>query len=176
MILIAVVNAIFQTAMGADDGTEDFCADYVRLHVVAEDDSVEAQALKLAVRDACLSRAQQLLADCRSPDEAWMTIRNHLGLLETAARMEARARGFNGEVRAIAGIFEFPDRRYGDTVVPAGRYRALRIVIGEGEGHNWWCVLYPSLCLPDDYQPGTPVRFYSSLVQWIQSIIGGDAS
>ena len=63
-------------------------------------------------------------------------------------------------------------RVYGDTLVPAGDYRALRVVIGEGQGHNWWCVLYPSLCYPEDWKTGDGA-LYSSVWNWLKALFGG---
>ena len=68
-------------------------------------------------------------------------------------------------------MFEFPDRRYGGVFVPAGDYRALRVVIGAGEGHNWWCVLYPSLCLPEGAEG--EMRFHSAILDWLRGLLGG---
>ena len=146
-----------------------FYGNCVRLHVIAADDTEAAQALKLAVRDACLARARALLADCEGADDAWRVVNANLDALTEAAQDAA-----GGEtVRAETGVYDFPDRRYGDWLVPAGRYRALRVVIGAGEGRNWWCVLYPSLCLPEDYDPDEPVVFYSAIWNWIQAWFGG---
>jgi len=146
---------------------------YIRLHVVAEDDSDAAQALKLEVRDATLAAARALLADCDDPDEAWDVIGQNLETLADAATGRARELGYEGTVRAGLGEFDFPDRHYGGVFVPAGRYRALRVVIGGGKGHNWWCVLYPSLCLPEDVDPGAPIRFHSVLLDWLRGLLGG---
>lgn len=148
--------------------------DMVRLHVVAADDTSKAQALKLEVRDACLAAARALLADCESAEEAWDRVNGRLDILTQAAQDEARANGYGGPVRAETGEYDFPDRLYGDTLVPAGRYRALRVVIGEGRGKNWWCVLYPSLCLPEDCRDGAPVKFHSALLDWLRSLFGGN--
>ena len=143
-------------------------ADYVRLHVVAADDTPDAQALKLRVRDAVLDVARDLLKDVNDADEAWQIVNDNLDSLEAAART------VTGDADCQAGVFPFPDRTYGDTLVPAGNYRALRVVIGEGEGHNWWCVLYPSLCWPG----GMPERpeFHSSIWDWLTKLFGGDRS
>ena len=154
---------------------EELRGDMVRLHVVAADDSDEAQALKLAARDACLAEARALLADCRDADAAWAKVNAHLEDFAAAAGSALRAAGCGDEVSATAGIFGFPDRRYGGTLVPAGRYRALRVVIGAGEGRNWWCVLYPSLCMPEEYRNGEPVRFHSVLWDWLVRLFGGGA-
>ena len=163
-------------AAGSDGGRADVpVQDYVRLHVVANDDSDAAQALKLKVRDAVLDAARGLLMDCESADGAWAVVNDSLDVLGDAARVRARAEGYAGAVRAEAGVFDFPDRVYGETTVPAGRYRALRVVIGEGEGHNWWCVLFPSLCLPEELEPGQPVHFHSVILDWLRGLFGGAA-
>lgn len=143
--------------------------DYVRLHVVASDDTEAAQALKLEVRDAVLARARELLKDAHDADAAWDIVRQNVDVLEAAARERA------GDARCEVGVFAFPDRLYGDTWVPAGDYRALRVVIGAGRGHNWWCVLYPSLCYPEDWQ-AEDGRLYSSIWRWLRSLFGGDAA
>ena len=147
----------------------------VRLHVVASDDGEAAQALKLKVRDACLGEARGLLADCDSADAAWARINDRLSDLARAASAEARRQGYGGAVTAETGVFPFPERQYGGVRVPAGRYRALRVVIGEGRGENWWCVLYPSLCLPEADPEGEPPRLYSALWNWLKGLFGGGA-
>ena len=146
--------------------------DCVRLHVVADGDDAAAQALKLEVRDACLDCARALLADCADANAAWAAVNENLDALRDAAAERARACGWRGEVRAEAGVFEFPDRWYGGRLVPAGEYRALRVVIGSGAGRNWWCVLYPSLCV-EEYEPGEPVHFHSTILRWLRRLLGG---
>ena len=140
----------------------------VRLHVVADDDTEEAQALKLEVRDAVLAAAQSLLTDCADAQSAWETVNAALPELTEAARARAEACGYEGRVRAETGVFQFPDRDYGGTLVPAGDYRALRVVIGDGEGKNWWCVLFPGLCLPVEGER------HWMIVDWLRSWFGGD--
>ena len=147
--------------------------DYVRLHVVAADDTAAAQALKLRVRDAVLAEARALLAGADSADAAWEAVNAALPSLAAAAKDGARAGGYLGPVRCMTGVFDFPERQYGDVTVPAGRYRALRVVIGAGEGHNWWCVLYPSLCDPAALEDAP---CYSILWEWLRGLFGGEAS
>lgn len=140
--------------------------EYVRLHVVACSDSARDQALKLWVRDGVRAVSAALLRDCGSADAAWETIQENLPLLEGTARLFARVGGFSGEVLAQAGEFEFPDRVYAGELVPAGTYRAVRVVLGAGEGRNWWCVLYPSLCVDTE----TPPVFYSAIGRWMRGV------
>lgn len=141
--------------------------DYVRLHVVAADDTAPAQALKLEVRDAVLDCARELLRDVGDAEAAWRVVNDHVDELEAAARRVA------GDARCEVGVFPFPERVYGGTRVPAGDYRALRVVIGAGQGHNWWCVLYPSLCYPEAWVEGDGA-LYSSAWRWLQALFGGD--
>ena len=149
--------------------------DFIRLHVLASDDSAEAQALKLEVRDACLFCVRALLKDCEDADEAWELVKDNLNLVEMAAVLRARTCGWEGGVSAETGVFSFPDRRYGGLLVPAGEYRAVRVAIGGGEGRNWWCVLYPTLCLSEECEPGEPVEFHSTILNWLRGLLGGGA-
>ena len=144
----------------------------VRLHVVAEDDSPSAQALKLQLRDTCLRCAQVCLSDAPDADTAYMRLMQHLDDFEAACTARARELGYAGSITAETGVFHFPDRIYGNLSVPAGAYRALRITIGEGEGHNWWCVLYPTLCAinEQDAAGDTDPR---SVLAWLKARMGG---
>lgn len=148
----------------AIDGAEEL----IRLHVVASDDSQEAQALKLKVRDAVLAEAQALLADCADADEAFARLTAALDQLERAAAERAREEGYFGSVCAETGTFDFPEREYAGVVVPAGEYRALSVVIGDGGGQNWWCVLFPTLCTASDG--------HSILGEWLAGIFGGESA
>ena len=150
-------------------------SEYIRLHVVAADDGAAAQALKLQVRDAVLAAVQPLVADCGDAGEAWRRIGQSVEALEAAATGRARELGYDGPVAAETGVFDFPDRRCGEVEVPAGAYRAVRVVIGGGAGRNWWCVLFPSLCLGEDCAPGEPVKFHSTVLDWLCGLLGGAA-
>ena len=144
--------------------------DMVRLHVVAADDSPQAQALKLMLRDVCLRCAEVCLSDAEDADEAYRRLENHLADFETACIARARELGYEGEIRAETGSFDFPDRIYGAVKVPAGEYRALRVTIGAGEGHNWWCVLYPSLCVLDEADAASAdAPSYSRVWNWLRA-------
>lgn len=160
--------ALLSTAAFAEETLSPAAAELVRLHVVAESDNEEDQALKLRVRDAVLEKAQALLADCTGPEEAWQTLEDHIEEIEAAAADCAAENGYTGAVTAQTGIFAFPDRDYDGVVVPAGDYRAVRVVLGGGEGHNWWCVLYPTLCMPGEEE------FHSILADWFERWFGGN--
>lgn len=118
----------------------------VRLHVLANSDDEADQALKLLVRDRVLERATELLTQAGSRREAEEAIRQELPELERLAAQEIRANGYDYRVSAELTDAAFPTREYNGFVLPAGRYLALRVVIGEGAGQNWWCVVFPPLC------------------------------
>lgn len=142
-------------------------AELVRLHVVAGDDTDAAQSLKLKVRDAVLLTAQELLAGCSDADSAYQILTDRLSDIEDAACACAEANGFTGSVVAETGVYDFPDRDYDGISVPAGRYRAVRVTLGAGQGRNWWCVLYPTLCLPSED------GYSSVLAEWFERWFGG---
>lgn len=118
----------------------------VRLHVLANSDGEEDQALKLKVRDRVLARATELLTQAKNRAEAESLLREALPELETLAVRELRANGCDYPVRAELTDTEFPTRAYDGFTLPAGEYLALRVMIGEGAGRNWWCVVFPPLC------------------------------
>ena len=146
----------------------------VRLHVAAEDDSAEAQALKRELRNVCLRCAEVCIGDAPDADAAYMRLQNHVQDFEAACSARALELGYTGEITAETGRFAFPDRLYGDVLVPAGEYRALRITIGSGEGHNWWCILYPTLCVINEEDAASgEIRYYSRVLEWLKARIGG---
>lgn len=146
----------------------------VRLHVVASDDSPEAQSLKLELRDTCLRCAEVCIGDAPDADAAYMRLEEHIDDFETACAERARELGYTGSIVAETGVFRFPDRIYGSTLVPAGDYRALRITIGAGEGHNWWCILYPTLCFFNEQDAaGEPDP--QGILAWLKAKMGGRA-
>ena len=118
----------------------------VRLHILANSDSDEDQALKLQVRDRVLDRAAEILTESADRAAAEHALRAALPELESLAADEIARRGYDYPVTAELADTAFPTREYDGFALPAGRYLALRLVIGAGEGHNWWCVVFPPLC------------------------------
>ena len=118
----------------------------VRLHVLANSDSEEDQALKLKVRDAVLERATETLRGADDQAEARRRLTAILPELEETARVVITANGYDYGVRAELAETSFPTKEYDGFALPSGGYLALRVVIGAGEGRNWWCVVYPPLC------------------------------
>jgi stage II sporulation protein R len=118
----------------------------LRLHVVGASNSQEDQAVKLQVRDAVLGSLEEGLRDMTDPQEAWDYVARMLPQVEAAANRALAAAGFLDTVQVSLTEETFPTREYDTFSLPAGVYKALRIVIGEGEGKNWWCVVFPQLC------------------------------
>ena len=118
----------------------------IRLHVLANSDSAEDQAIKLKVRDAILSEAEKLLADCTSEDEARGKIEAHMPQLEAAAERVLIENGFDYGVAVTLDREYYPRREYEGFYLPEGTYMSLRVMLGEARGQNWWCVLFPPLC------------------------------
>lgn len=119
----------------------------IRLHVIANSDSPEDQALKLAVRDRVLERAEGLYKEGATRREAKEALEEHLAAIAAAGQAVVEERGYEYPVTAQLTDCWFPTKEYEGFALPAGEYTALRVVIGQGEGQNWWCVAFPPLCL-----------------------------
>ena len=121
----------------------------VRLHVLANSDTVEDQALKLKVRDAVIEYMEKQ-DDLNSAGEAREYLSENLNRLEKIAEGVIASEGYDYSARADMGVRYIPEKAYGGNTFPAGNYEALNITIGRGEGENWWCVLFPPLCLLEE--------------------------
>ncbi|MGI6604918.1 MAG: stage II sporulation protein R [bacterium] len=121
----------------------------IRLHVIANSDSTFDQALKLRVRDEILAQAGELFRSARTEEEAELLLATHLTEVEEVANKVLVQAGADYSARAEVGVYSFPERTYDNLTLPAGRYRALRLILGQGQGANWWCVLFPPLCFVD---------------------------
>ncbi len=121
----------------------------IRFHVLANSDSEQDQELKRAVRDAILKEVSPQLAVSKSLDESRTILKQLSPEMENIGRLVVTNWGKDYSVHTEYGHFSFPTKSYGSLVLPAGDYEALRIVIGEGKGSNWWCVLFPPLCFID---------------------------
>lgn len=119
----------------------------LRLHVIANSSSEADQALKLSVRDAILEQSRILLRNAKSKADAEKIISEHSSHLRETALDTVRKNGFDYPVALELGLENYPTKNYESCAFPAGEYLSLRIKIGSAEGENWWCVLFPPLCL-----------------------------
>ena len=119
-----------------------------RFHVIAESDSAKDQRIKLHVRDAvlCYMKSHMSEAERKSAHSTKAWVKKHQKELVKTADKVLKKEGVSYRTKAEVTTCYFPDKRYGDITFPEGNYEALRITLGNGSGHNWWCVLYPSLC------------------------------
>ena len=146
-IALLIGLAVFLTSGALALRTQDELADkVVRLHVLANSDSGEDQALKLQVRDVVLERATAILEQSADRREAESCLRGQLLELERIAAEEIAAEGYDYPVTVNLENTDFPTKEYDGFTLPAGEYLALRVIIGEGKGRNWWCVVFPPLC------------------------------
>lgn len=120
-----------------------------RLHVIANSDSAEDQALKYKVRDSLLNYMNSLVTSTTSKDEAMEIVTNNIDNFKNIAEATIKENGYNYSVNITVGKHSFPTKYYGDVSFPAGIYDALRVEIGSASGQNWWCVMFPPLCFVD---------------------------
>jgi stage II sporulation protein R len=119
----------------------------VRLHVLANSDTDEDQALKLLVRDEVLRVTAPMLDGCTSREQAERILGEHAEEIAAAAQAVVEEQGYDYPVSVLLGREEYPTRNYENCCFPSGSYVSLRVCIGKAEGQNWWCVLFPPLCL-----------------------------
>lgn len=130
-----------------DNGQSELSDKLIRLHVVANSDEEEDQELKLMVRDAVLEDIDQILTGGESKDEAQEKIENSMTSLQQTAEEVIEEQGVEYPVSVSLETEHFPTRDYDTFSLPAGNYTSLRVSIGEAEGRNWWCVVFPPLCM-----------------------------
>ena len=149
LLIALLVLTIVMLALGTlpIHGEEEVYNTVIRLHVLANSDSEEDQARKLQVRDAILDVTAPLLQDCNSQEEARLLLEQHSDTLILTAEETLRAAGSPASVTVMLGEESYPRRNYDSFCFPSGDYLSLRICIGEAEGQNWWCCLFPPLCI-----------------------------
>lgn len=155
----------------------------LRLHVIAESDGAEDQEVKLAVRDAVLEAARAAFTreEVDTPQKAREILMKAGSSLQRAAERTLNEAGMDYGAQLVLGRFDFPDRVYGGMLYPAGTYDALRIILGDGAGRNWWCVMFPPLCIiesedaPAEYEEDGTLRFKSLVAElWRRLFAGGE--
>lgn len=125
----------------------DYYNNIIRLHIIANSDTDTDQALKLKVRNRIMNQAGSLFENAENAEKSEEIILKNLSIIEQIANDELLKNGSSMVATAEFGSFEFPTKVYENIRLPAGEYKAVRIKIGKGEGKNWWCVMYPPLCV-----------------------------
>ena len=142
LLIASMMIAIFPT-----DAEAKIYEDTIRLHILANSDSDEDQGLKLEIRNRLLSKYGDILSSAGSLDEAMEITADLLTNIENDAEEWARELGFSYSVKVTLTTEWYETRDYEGFSLPCGYYASLRVIIGEGEGKNWWCVMYPPLCM-----------------------------
>lgn len=121
----------------------------LRFHVRANSDTPEDQALKRSIKDKILKYLTPKMKNCKTVSQSKKVARSCINEIESIAKKEIKAWGMDYSVKAYITKTQFPVKKYGDLVFPAGTYQSLQVILGKGKGHNWWCVMFPPLCLTD---------------------------
>lgn len=122
-------------------------SDVLRLHVIANSDDPSDQAVKLEVKDHIVAMMRRDFRDLDNAGQARATAIKERDQIKAEAESVLAANGYDYPVQVFIGEFQFPTKSYGNLVLPQGEYQAVRVVLGEGQGKNWWCVLFPPLCM-----------------------------
>lgn len=149
LILLLFLYTTISAISYVEAVSSDISDSVFRLHVIANSDSNEDQALKYKVRDNLLKYMNNICRNCASKQEAINLVTEHQEEFKQVALDTIKKEGYSYNVKINIGNFEFPTKQYGDISLPAGYYDALRVEIGEAKGRNWWCVMFPSLCFID---------------------------
>ena len=152
--LIAVMSIMSISISGEvkkiSAASEDYKNKLIWFHVIANSDSDEDQNLKLKVRDAVIDYLQPKLELSSSIEESETIIKSEYKELENISKNIVLENGYKYDISVGIDYSTFPTKQYSNVVLPAGEYKALRIIIGEGKGKNWWCVMFPPLCFVDE--------------------------
>lgn len=191
-LAVSVLVATVLLSLLPIHGEADIYDDVIRLHVLAVSDSEEDQAVKLLVRDRVLETVSPLLAVVQDRDTAEKVVSAHLSDIQKSAQELLWDMGRTEQVSVMLTKETYPTRAYEGFTLPAGEYLSLRVILGKGEGKNWWCVLFPGVCgrfamengeevyraagfTPEEYrlithtdEPDVQVRF--RLLEWIESL------
>lgn len=148
-MLIGMIIAIFSTGMCSfAEGYEDITDTVFRLHILANSDSNEDQQLKLKVRDAVLEECSYLFENCENTEDSALIAEKNMEFIKSVAQKTIYENGKDYNAECEVAEMYFDERVYDSFTMPAGEYMALRITIGKAEGKNWWCVMFPPLCIP----------------------------
>ncbi len=147
-LIFGLISAVFISFADFDAACDDLRQNVLRLHIVANSDSVSDQQVKLAVRDEILCHSDEIFNSCDNIDDAVICLSDYCEKIERIANEVLREKGFSYQATAKIGDCYFETREYEDFTLPAGTYTSLMITLGKAEGKNWWCVIFPQVCIP----------------------------
>ncbi|HIQ96883.1 MAG TPA: stage II sporulation protein R [Candidatus Limivivens merdigallinarum] len=161
LVLLCMMITSFGMEQGERSGVEDRV---LRFHVIANSDSEEDQRVKLLVKDRVVEELQEAMVGVETLEESKAVVRQEMEHICDTAEAVLHEEGIEETVTVQLEKTYFPVKSYGDLIFPAGEYEALKIVLGEGEGKNWWCVLFPGLCFVDTIHGVVPKDVKEELV------------
>lgn len=147
-LLFGIVCAVFISMTQFNVLCDDLRENVLRLHIIANSDSAEDQALKLKIRDEILTETGNMFIDSQGLEKAEETVTQNIHKFKEIAERVIKENGFDQKVEISLGDSFFETRHYDTFTLPAGTYRSLIIKLGKAEGKNWWCVIFPSVCIP----------------------------
>ncbi len=147
-LALGLISAILLSVSSFNASCDDLRTNILRLHIIANSDSKEDQALKLKVRDEILEKTGNLFVETKNLSDAKEKAESSLEEFESIANQVILENGYSYTAKARVGNSNFNTREYDDFTLPAGEYPSLIITLGEGNGQNWWCVVYPAVCVP----------------------------
>lgn len=149
ILLVGIIGSIvFSNFVGFGKNLSNIEHEVLRMHILANSDSDYDQQLKIRVRDRLLEKSDDIFGKCENLEQMKNTVEDNKEMINEIVLDVIRENGYNYEANTELVNMEFDEKVYGEITMPAGKYDALRITIGEAKGHNWWCVMYPPLCIP----------------------------
>jgi stage II sporulation protein R len=183
VLLIGIIFTMFTTMINRTVETaNEIRSETLRLHIIANSDSEEDQSLKLKVRDAVLDATGELFAEVSGKTEAVAAAEYSANDIKAIAEKVISDEGFDYSIQVEVTEMWFETRNYENFSLPAGDYDAVRIIIGNGEGKNWWCVMYPALCVPgaeeaiakyeenSEFITGSGIEIRFKIIEWLEAI------
>ena len=148
--MIFLIFIFYSASSYASSVSSDLSNNLLRLHIVANSDSDDDQSLKLKVRDCLIEYLNSIVSPSNTKDEVVEILKEHINDMRNIALKAIYENGFDYDVTISLDHIDFPTKTYSDVSLPAGLYDAIDVHIGNSNGHNWWCVMFPPLCLVND--------------------------
>ena len=145
--LLLIFTLLFGSLSYTNDASNDISTKVLRMHVLANSNSIDDQRLKIAVKNNILKSTQELFTDCNNLEESIEIAQSNTELIKASAQDVIKKYNKNYDVKVYVDNEFFDVRQYKDFTLPSGNYNTVKIVIGEGKGKNWWCVMYPAVCI-----------------------------
>ena len=145
--LLLIFTLLFGSLSYTNDASNDISTKVLRMHVLANSNSIDDQRLKIAVKNNILKSTQELFTDCNNLEESIEIAQSNTELIKASAQEVIKKYNKNYDVKVYVDNEFFDVREYKDFTLPSGNYNTVKVVIGEGKGKNWWCVMYPAVCI-----------------------------